>query len=119
MGTPRLTFTETAMQDLIDLGLGTRDDTTQVEKFIQQSARYTSTEGNRRYYDLIFNVQDHVVSNVTLREGKNTCSTCFGLKTVPQFEICSICDGDGCNACDYEKGSTIPLNCTVCAWRSK
>jgi hypothetical protein len=54
---------------------------------------------------------------VSLRASTKACGTCFGVKTVSQFEPCPHCDGEGCKWCAQEGGHSKEISCPDCSGR--
>lgn len=78
-----------------------------LDNMLDRAARISHDQGNRRYHDWVFDVEGKIVKKMgNLQKG------CFSAK-IPSsqpmnpdqfivWEDCEICEGDGCQSCNYE-----------------
>jgi len=70
-------------------------ETFDLTKAVANSARITHPKGNRRYDDLIFTVENNLVTSVHLIQ----CDTCNDHKKIIAYDDCATCDGMSCRTC--------------------
>lgn len=83
----------------------------ELQDMVRRSARCTHELGNRRYHDYIFNVEGQRVISIAELDYEEVdideplevtykCDTCKDQGTIPVFDECPRCEGEGCKRCD-------------------
>lgn len=103
-----------AINDVRDLGVPCLDAALWACETVHRAAKCTHDYGNRRYGDLIFQVEGDSIKRVRLRREAALCYDCLGTQTVRQFDPCGYCDGAGCARCDRLGGEQILIDCPTC-----
>ena len=103
------------MQQAVELGLVEDfSDTKSVEEYLQYSTVFTHELGNRRYGSFAFLVDELTNELVMVNTLEPVCRTCKGTRKEPAFEVCEICDGEGCRSCMNFGGYSTQIRCQTC-----